>query len=221
MARNSLLQCKHTLGSEDGIALVTSLMLTLISLGIILSLMYLMTLGIQRSGATKRYKTALEASYGGTEFFVKDLIPYIMQNSASSGSQLATSLLGNYPNVSPTLTSTTLATSQTCIQAKLTNSTANWPAACIPTTLSPKSQPDIQLTLPGTNNQPFTVYSKIVDTVAGNTDTSGLQLEGSGVAESAPVITPQHFPYVYRVEVQAERASNAVEKSNISVLYAY
>ena len=213
MLRKSLLQCNRALRNEDGIALITALMLTLISLGIILSLMYLMTLGIQRAGATKRYRTALEASYGGTELVVKDMIPYIMRNYSSP--QLITNLQNDYGSVAATVTTT-----QKCIQAKLTNSTANWPAVCS-ATLSPKWQPDLRLTLPGTNNQPFNIYSKIVDTVAGNTDTSGFQLEGSGVAESAPVITPQHFPYVYRIEVQAERATNAVEKSDISVLYAY
>jgi hypothetical protein len=188
-------------------------MLTLISLAIIMSLMYLMTLGIQRTGATKRYKTALEASYGGTELVVKDMIPYIMRNYSSP--VLINSVQSDYAGVSATVMTT-----QQCLQAKLTNSTDKWPAACS-AALSPKLLPDLQLALPGTNNQPFTIYSKIVDTVAGNTDISGIQLEGGGVAESSPVITPQHFPYVYRIEVQAERATNAVEKSNISVLYAY
>ncbi len=203
----------RTVGNEDGIALVTSLMLTLISLAIIMSLMYLMTLGIQRTGASKRYKSALEASYGGTEMVVKDLIPYIMRNYDNP--QLITSLQNDFSGVSATVSAT-----PECFQAKLTKPTANWPAACS-ATLNPKAQPDLQLTLPGTNALPFTVYSKITDTVAGNTDLSGLQLEGAGVAETTPVITPQHFPYIYRLEVQAERAVNAVEKSNISVLYAY
>jgi hypothetical protein len=213
MLRNNLAKLFRVVRNEEGIALVTSLMLTLISLAIIMSLLYLITGSIQRTGAAKRYKTALEASYGGTEIFVKDLFPYIMRNY--SGSQLVNQLQNDYQSVSATVSTT-----QQCLQAKLTKSTANWPAACS-ATLSPKSQPDLKLSLPGTNNQPFTVYSKIVDTVGGNTDISGLQLEGAGVAEAVPVITPQHFPYVYRLEVQAERASNATEQANISVLYAY
>jgi hypothetical protein len=198
--------------NEDGVALVTSLMLTLISLAIIMSVLYLITSSIQRTGATKRYRSALEASYGGTELLVKDLIPYIMRNYSSA--QLISQLQSDYNGVA------TVSTTQQCIQSKLTKATANWPTACSPT-LNPKSQPDILMSLQGTNGQPFTIYSKIVDTVGGNTDISGLQLEGAGVAESVPIITPQHFPYVYRLEVQAERAVNATEKSNISVLYAY
>jgi hypothetical protein len=113
--------------------------------------------------------------------------------------------------------------SQLCLQAKLTLPTATWinsPYNCS-NTITPTTAPDITMTLPATNGTQFTVYSKIVDTVAGNTDTSGLQLEGAGVAESNTIIVPQHFPYVYRVEVQGQRSVNPAEKSNISVLYAY
>lgn len=205
---------KRTLKNQEGVALVTALMLTLIMLAIVVSLMYVMTLGIQRSGATKRYKTALQASYGGSQVVVKDMIPYIMRNYSSA--TLATGLNSEYSNVSATLV-----TSQNCIRTKLTKPTSEWPAACTDTNLSPKSKPDIQLTLAGTNNVPFTVYSRVVDTVKGNSDTSGFQLEGAGVAEGSSIITPQHLPYLYRVEVQAERQTNAVEKSNVSVLYAF
>jgi hypothetical protein len=46
-------------------------------------------------------------------------------------------------------------------------------------------------------------------------------LEGSGVAESSSLLTPQHFPYIYRMEVQGERQDNSTAKANIEVLYAY
>lgn len=199
--------------SEAGIALVTALMLTLISLGIIMSLMYLITSGIQRTGASKRYKNALEASYGGAELITKDLLPLILQN-------ISDPQLINILNAAPyTGTNLVVGATQQCLQAKLKGPTTSWPSAC-DASLNPKSQPDFTLTLPGANNQ-FTVYSKVVDTVGGNTDISGLQLGGAGVAEGQTVLSPQHFPYVYRLEIRAEKASNAVEKSNISVLYAY
>jgi len=37
----------------------------------------------------------------------------------------------------------------------------------------------------------------------------------------AATTTPMPFPYMYRIEVQGERQSSSIEKSNISVLYAY
>lgn len=194
------------LKNERGIALVTSLMLTLITLGIILSLFYMITQGTKQQGAMKRYRTALEATHGGQQIFVNDIIPALMRNYSSINT--------DFTIISPVVGS------KACLQAKLNTATSAWPSACSQTT-SPKKDPDIQISLQSTNSAPFTVYSKIVDTIAGNSDTTGLQLEGAGVAETVSVIRPQHFPYIYRVEIQGERSANATEQANISVLYAY
>jgi hypothetical protein len=219
MLQHKLSKLVRVTKNEDGIALVTSLMMTLISLAIIMSILYLITSSIQNTGANKRYKSAMEAAYGGTELVVKDLFPMIMRDYASSNLSYDIAHYSADSNATLTLSST-----QQCLQAKLTMNTAGWKKICTDpnsSTTNPTSQPDILIQLPATNGAQFTVYSKIVDTVAGNTDTSGLQLEGSGVAESSAVITPQHFPYVYRLEVQGQRSVNPAEKSNISVLYAY
>jgi len=220
MLQHKLSKLLKVVKNEDGIALVTSLMMTLMTLAIIMSVMYLITSSIQHTGASKRYKSALEAANGGTEMIVKDLFPMIMRDvaSASLANDIAT-----YSGDSNVIVSISQAQAQ-CLQAKLTLPTNQWPASCTAantTTINPKSSPDLQIQLKATSGPDFTVYSKIVDTVAGNSDISGLQLEGSGVAESSTIITPQHYPYIYRLEVQGERSANAVEKSNISVLYAY
>jgi hypothetical protein len=207
--------------NEDGIALVTSLMMTLITLAIIMSILYLITSSIQNMGASKRYKSAMEAAYGGTELVVKDLFPMIMRDVASS--TLANDISTYNQDSGITVTANgynNLTKSQQCLNDKLTKSTANWTSYC-DSTVNPTTYPDFQIQLPATNGTQFTVYAKIVDTVAGNTDTSGLQLEGSGVAESSSVITPQHFPMIYRLDVQGQRSTNAAEKLNLSVLYAY
>jgi hypothetical protein len=205
------------LSNRDGIALVTALMLTLITLAIIMSLLYVMTASTQRSGSIKRYRTALEASYGGTELVVKEVMPYLMNQFQSyTSSQVISHVTADYSAVqmSPTTAN--------CLKAKFTQPTANWPSSCSKS-LDPKDNTDLRLTLQSSGNgQPFNVYSKIVDTTAGNSDTSGSRLDdASSVANSGGPITPQHFPYVYRLEVQGERSANALEKSNISVLYAY
>jgi hypothetical protein len=31
----------------------------------------------------------------------------------------------------------------------------------------------------------------------------------------------QHIPFGYRIEVQGEKETNAIEKANVTVLYAY
>ena len=199
--------------NNEGIALVTSLMLTLISLTIVMALFYVITQGIQVSAQTKKYRTSLDASYGGAEIMVKDILPVIMQNYSSA------SLVSNTVSTFSSVGLQFLA-DQSCFQKKLTNPTASWPAGCS-STAEPKKSPDIAITLQSATGNPFIVYSKIVDTIPGNSDTSGLQLEGSGVAESSSVLTPQSFPYIYRMEIQGERQSNSTTQANIEVLYAY
>src|SRR6185369_11411972 len=62
------------LKNNKGIALVTSLMFTMISLVICMALLHMIISGAQTSGAYKRYRTALDASYGGSEIVARDLI---------------------------------------------------------------------------------------------------------------------------------------------------
>lgn len=201
------------LKNNEGIALVTSLMLTLISLTIVMAMFYMITAGIQGSAQTKKYRTSLEAAYGGSEILLKDVLPVVLQNYSSSS--LVTTVQNAFPAVGLQIMS-----NPNCFQSKLTKPTSLWPAGCSSVN-EPKKNPDMSFVLQGTTGNPFIVYSKIVDTVQGNSDTSGLQLEGSGVAESASVLTPQHYPYYYRMEVQGERQSNATAQANIEVLYAY
>ncbi|MFA6823106.1 MAG: hypothetical protein WCR32_04815 [Geobacter sp.] len=206
--------------NRQGIALVTSLMLTLISLTIVMAVLYMITQSVQQSGMVKRYKTALEASYGGTDIFMQEFIPEILKNAEST--TLFADLEDKYSLIN--LAVNPDADMQSCFQRKLTLQVSEWQDdKCVPANLSvnPKELPDLQFSMQAMNGAPYTVYAKIVDTLRGNTDTSGLQLEGGGVAESLSFITPQHLPYVYRLEIQAERSTNAVEQGNISVLYAY
>lgn len=199
--------------NKDGIALITALLMTMISLTIVMAVMYMITQSIQQTGLAKRYKTALEASYGGTDIVMKEIVPEIMKNFISAS--LVTNLETTFSAVS-----LLVLTSDTCLQNKLSLGTKAWDASCSQTT-NPRSSPDIEFQMPAVNGQPYMIYAKIVDTLGGNTDQSGLQLEGGGVAESLSFITPQHLPYVYRLEIQAERSTNATEQANMSVLYAY
>ncbi len=204
---------RRLMNPQKGFALVTALMMTFISLVIVMAVFYMITQNIQRTGTFKRYKTALEASYGGTDIIVKEIVPLVLQNITDPKTFLETQYGG-------TLTNFSVSTTNTCMIDKLTKETSQWDPACNAST-SAKSGPDMTFQLQATGGQPYTVYSKIIDTMNGNTDVSGLQLGGAGVAESSSIITPQHIPYVYRMEVQAERATNATEQANLSVVYAY
>lgn len=44
---------------------------------------------------------------------------------------------------------------------------------------------------------------------------------GSSYSKSGGSIKVQHIPYSYRIEVQGEKDNNPIEKSNVTVLYAY
>ena len=201
--------------NNKGFALVTSLMLTLISLTVVLALLYMITQSVKMAGQTKKYHTALEASYGGSEIMLKDILPVVLQNlgSGATGTTLTTAVQHAFPGLN-----VQLPTSQ-CLQTKLFQSPTNW-IGCSNTS-SPKQSPDMTMDLQAATGSKFTVYTKIVDTVPGNSDTSGLQLEGSGVAESSSLLRPQQIPYIYRIEIQGERADNPTAQANLEVLYAY
>jgi len=200
------------LSNQKGIALITALMLTLICLSIVMAMYYLIGQGVTTSASQKTYRTASEASYGGADIVLKDVVPLVFQglSSASIHDEFTGSVDLQFPSGSK------------CLHDKLSMKTSDWPTSCSQT-LDAKTSSDLTFTLKAdsVSAKPFKVYSKIVDTVNGNSDTSGLQLEGAGVAEASSVITPQHFPYVYRLEVQAERSVNATEQANLSVMYAY
>lgn len=202
--------------NNKGFALVTSLMLTLISLTIVMALLYMITQSVKMAGQTKKYHTALEASYGGSEIMLKDVLPVVLQNLGSgyTGTTLTTAVQNAFPGLN-----VQLPTSQQCLSTKLQQPPTSW-GSCSNTS-SPKQSPDMTMDLQATTGSPFTVYTKIVDTVPGNSDISGLQLEGSGVAESSSLLRPQQIPYIYRIEIQGERKDNPTAQANLEVLYAY
>ncbi len=221
------------LASQKGIALVTALMLTLISLTIIMYLLYMITSGAKLSGANKRYKTALEASYGSTDLVIKEILPAIFSKTIAGGGSTpwATSLtglyaspMGFYPNDN---------THDACLMDKLTKSPSNWGSTCSKSS-NPKESPDFSIKLNSTSSDPFTVYTKIIDTICSDkrsypigkctgSDLSGFeQLDGGqGTTGGAAGITVQAMPAIYRIEVQGERTTNPSERSKLSVLYAY
>lgn len=214
--------------NQNGMALVTSLMLTLISLTIVMFLMYMVTSGVTLSGANKRYKTSLEASYGAVDVVAKDVMPQLLLNMASPSTAISSGGYGAAFN----FRASTNVTANACLQEKLTKSTSAWSAACS-SSYEPKLLPDMTLTLSSTASDSFAVYTKIVDTFcsdnrpypAGNctgSDLSGLYLDGgAGVAGGTSDVSVQQKPAVYRIEITAERSNNPKEKSNLSILYAF
>jgi Tfp pilus assembly protein PilX len=214
------------LRNEKGIALVTSLLLTLIGLGIIMVLMYSVTANIKVSAASKRYKNVVEAAYGGVSLSVNEFIPSLNNAIFGNYSSGVSELLTKYADSNKiSLDIPSLA----CLRDKLDNATANWNPSCSKTP-DPKDKPDMTFVLKSTlstfsRSQGFKVYTKIVGTpIKGNTDKADRPnlRKGENVIESAEVEgTGVTIPTTYRVEVMAEQETNPREKANISVLYAY
>jgi type IV secretory pathway TraG/TraD family ATPase VirD4 len=219
------------LNNERGIALVTALLLTLISLTIVMALFYMLTQGVKTSSSTKHYANALEATYGGVEFFTKDALPQMLTMASSAFNS------GSFITLYPTLNMTMPNTSNGCMQAKLTNTSASWVGAgCVATNLTSdisqlKQTADMTFTFPGTvGSSAYTVYSKIIDTAIGNTDTSqyasGGLLIGAGVSRSGSSLgggnsPATKIPYLFTVEVQGEAALNPQETTRVTLLYAF
>jgi hypothetical protein len=201
------------LRNERGIALVTALCLTMIALAIIMALLYMITWQARLSGAHKRYKTAIEASQGGAEIFTKQVIPLVFAGYTSS-------LTSQFPGI--TLTPRNNA----CMNFKLNNATSLWSSSVCGTDTAPleatAATSDVTLNLQGTQSS-FNVYSKIVDTIPGNSDTSGINflIHANGADGTDPDVAPKHIPGLYRIEVLGQMATNPLEKAKLSVLYAY
>ena len=233
------------LNNERGIALVTALLLTLISLTFVMAVLYMLTQGIRTTTSTKHYANALEATYGGVDLFTKDVLPKMLTMTLApaftSGSITSLYPAGLKMTVTPTFNA--------CMMAKLTLTpglnNATWlGAGCtadnvssditLLTATNAALQPinaDMTFTFPSTTgSSSYTVYSKIVDTVIGNTDTSayamGGLLIGAGVGRGGTSVgggntAATKIPYLFTVEVQGQAATNPQETTRVTLLYAY
>lgn len=196
---------------EKGIALVMVLILSMIALGIMAGLVYMLTSGTQSSGLQKAYRTAQESGKGGAD------VTYLYLAAR-----------GNPGLAGITLTETS---SSTCLAAKLNSpaTAANW-ASCsggvFATASSPVINPlltntyDMRFTLGGAPYPTYTVYAKIVNTVEGNSG-GDFGLTKSGVASSTGEVAVVSIPYIYTLEVDSENAVNRNERAKYSILYQY
>lgn len=200
--------------TKKGAALITVIALVVVTSLIVATVYYFIRRGIEVTGLQKKYQTAREASLGGLDVFTKEILP--MAINGTNLSDVVTSF--------STITSAQVVqgSSNACFRFKLRLPDAVDPGGC-DTTMNAKDNPDVRFVVSGiAPARPFDVYTKIIDSVEGNSNTSGITLEGQGTAESqSGIITAQHFPYMYRMEVQSERKNDATEKANFTVLYAY
>lgn len=208
-----------TLRNEKGIALVMVLILSLIGLAMVATLMFMLTQGTRVSGVHRIFRTADEAGLGGANL-TAEFIDQNVYRAIQSQSIFMPDL------VQRDGTTTTAG----CLVAKLTlaNTGTNWTGACSGDEMSYDitTSPDLFVSLPGSSGQNFTVNAKIVDTVPGSTDTTGLvrastrRLRGVIDQSANYEYHPPSNPYLYRIEVQTQDSSNR-GVSRYSILYAY
>ena len=199
--------------NEKGIALVMVLILSAIALAIMSGLIYMITAGTQISGMQKRYKTALEAGFGGAD------ISYQLIWARGDPGIPNINFFQSAPNA--------------CLTAKLNTSTSstNW-AGCsdynkaISMSINPSDTNTydfrFEIPYPPSSLYPtYMVYAKIVDTVEGNS-AADEGLEGEGVVSSGSgEVTAVSMPYLYTLEVDAENQANPSERAKLSILYQY
>ena len=184
-----------TLRNEKGFALLFVLILAAIALVMTLGMLFMVGRGSFVSGQQKRYRTAVEASRGGVEA--------MLQLIASRGTPDLTYMQGvNVGNLA----------------MKLNNTTDSWVALDNSITINPlnSSTYDMKADL-----VTYTAYTKIVDTVAGNSGPDEGLLKTGVVNTGSGEVTVQSIPYLYTIEVLAQSQTNATERSKFSVLYQY
>ena len=201
--------------NQDGVALMMTLMVSAIAISVMASLMYIMVSGTRISGLNKRFTTALEAGRGGQAV----MLEYIGTRGRPDA---------DFMNA---ISFDSSGTSDTCLDDKLNKATANWAldGTC-----------DSRLTIDTTDDQTYdfkfdldayTIYTKIVNTIEGNTGggktseqwvTTGVVTAGGGGAGGSGSIEVVPVPYLYTIELDARKGTRAdAEKAKLSILYQY
>ncbi|MFA5616580.1 MAG: hypothetical protein WDK95_06955 [Syntrophorhabdaceae bacterium] len=207
-------------GRKKGVALVSALIVVSVAAGIFAAVMYFALTGTEISGLQRKYHSSKEASLGAIDVLTKDLLPRVLGGTTLSA---AVASLFKPAAVLPAITAD--AAKDTCFTDKLTKSTSAWPGGTCDSGTDPTVNPDIVFNLKGKADQtkPYVVNMKIIDTVSGNSDKTGVVLDlGSGVVDDASaLIRIQHFPFLYTIVTDARQQGSTTERANIEVLYAY
>jgi hypothetical protein len=182
------------LRNEKGFALVFVLVLAAISLAMTLAMLIMVSRGSYVSGQQKRYRTAVEAGRGGMDLMFQ--------------------LISNRGNTDPLYTMPNSAG----VQTKLAGPIATWGGLDTSSTIDPavNTSYDMRIVLGA-----YTVYTKIVDTVDGNSGADEGLLKTAVVNAGSGEVTVVSVPYLYTIEVLSQSTTNATERSKLSVLYQY
>ncbi len=182
---------------ERGIAMVVVLLLMMVALAVTGGLLYMLSRGGYMSAMERRYKTALEAGIGGTDVTIQLI----------AGRGALTMQPGNNLVINAS------------INAKLDNATSTW-APTVDRSVS--INPDNVLTYDARFDLgEYRVFTKIVDTVVGNSGADEGLLKSGVVNAGTGELVVVSMPYLYTVEILSQNAANPRQRAKLSVLYEY
>lgn len=175
--------------------MVFVLILAAISLVMTLAMLLMVSRGSYVSGQQKRFRTAVEAGRGGMEAMFQ--------------------MISNRGNPDNTLYSMP---NPAAAQTKLAGPIATWGGLDSASTIDPAVNTSYDMTIDlGT----YRVYSKIVDTVDGNSGADEGLIKTAVVNAGSGEVTVVSVPYLYTIEVLSQSTTNPTERSKLSILYQY
>jgi hypothetical protein len=204
-----------------GLALIMVLAIVTISASLIAVVMYFALTGSEMSAMQRKYESSKEASLGAIDVVVKEMIPRTISGDTLTG------VVGTFQSVTTVVNSITpRAGGDTCFTSKLTKVTGLWsscPAESDSQRMDPAINPDITFNLLSTAaGKNFMINLKIIDTIDGNSDTSGVSLSTGGVVDTGTgAFAGKHYPYLYTIATEGKLQNTTTEKANLEVLYAY
>jgi len=184
-----------TLRNEKGFALVFVLILAVIALVMTVGMLMMVSQGSFVSGQQKRYRTALEASRGGMEATLQVI---------SSRGAVTTPFTNQVLNAS--------------LGSKLASPTSAWVGLDNTMTINPADNTSYDMRV---DLGVYRVYSKVVDTINGNSGADEGLLKTGVVNSGSGEVVVVSVPYLYTIEVLSQDQTNPTERSKLSVLYQY
>ncbi len=222
----------NNLNIEKGMALIMVLMIVTLSAGLLAVVMYFAMTGGEISGLQRKYQSSKEASLGAADIVTKEIIPraLFIGDLTAGGLSTITTSFNTILSVVPAIPGV----SNKCFYKKLTKSAsgspdswstdADCPAETASNRLDPTKNPDITFNLLSVTggSRPYRVDVKIIDTSTGNSDLSGIMLEGGGVVNlGGGNVAIRHFPYLYTIASEGKLQNSTTERANLELLYAY
>lgn len=222
-----MIEKRAVYNNVKGVALVTVLIIIVISAGLVAAVMYYALTGSETSSLQRKYQSSKEASLGAIDILTKEIIPRAVQANTENPVEGISHVVGAFKSVPGIVNAITPNASNECFHDKITKVRTSW-THCVSETddvrINPVQNPDVTFKLLSVSGsaRPYEVRLKIIDTSTGNSNMSGVILEGLGVVESGSgMITAKHTPYLYTIATEGKLENSTTERANIEVLYAY